>query len=259
MLGRHIGEGLMIKVSIFAGPLETANLNARRAWLDLAYHEVGPYSDYKTCLFQNGFGCGPTLLLKRYPRWSASIWDLIARVICINLNANGAPESENLEFMPGPIQTGKHIAFAEELSVSVEHQSGGKVTRNRALCSMNIKKGRRKGMYVASLTDNLGQSFSNIEVTYKPSVFQPALLVAKVACQHLHGDAETLPEKPVLMLPTAQVEGGQKWICVNAVREPARSGFQRWLAESKIPLIESEQFGEVAHADNYARFLVESL
>lgn len=249
----------MIKLSIYAGPIESASLHTRLAWLDLAYHKVGPYSDYKTCLFQNGHGCGPTLILKRYPRWSSSIWDLLARAICINLNASADSELTDPECMPAVNNQTKAIAFAEEISAQVEHHQGGKVTKITTICSMSIKKGRKKGMYAASLSDNMGQSFDNIEVVYRPSVFQPALLVAKVACQLLHGDPESLPSRPLLLLPHAQEEGGLKWVCVHAVREPAKRGFMRWLAESNIPLIHSDQFGEVVNADCYAQFLVESL
>lgn len=248
----------MLKVSIHAGPLESANLNTRRAWLDLAYHEVGPYSDYKACLFQNGKGCGPTLFLRRYPRWSASIWDLVVRALCICLNSDRGAEGD-LEHLPLAITGSKALAFADELSVVVEHHAGGKVTRIRTLCSMHIKRGRKKGLYVASLSDNLGQSFQNIEVLYRPAVFEPALLVAMVACKHLHSDETSLPARPLLMLPVVQEEAGQKWVTPHTVREPAKSGFLRWLAESKVTCVQSDSMGEVVNADYFAQFLVESL
>lgn len=249
----------MIKLSIFAGPLESANLHNRLAWLDLAYHEVRPYASYKACLFQSGQGCSPTVLLRSYPRWSSSIWDLMARVISLCLNVQGKEEGQDLEVLPEPIGGSKAVAFAEEISATVEHHAGGKVTRIRTVCTMSIKRGRKKGSYVASLTDNMGQSFEGIEVVYRPSVFQPALLVAKVACQHLHGDSNKLPTRPLLVLPRPQAEKGYNWICVHAVREPAKSGFLRWLSESKIPLITSDLYGEVVDADYYAQFLTESL
>lgn len=249
----------MIKLSIFAGPLESANLHTRLAWLDLAYHEVKPYANYKTCLFQNGLGCSPTVMLRTYPRWSSSIWDLMARAISLCLNTLKEGEGQDLEVLPEPIGGSKAIAFADEISATVEHHAGGKVTRIRTVCTMSIKRGRKKGSYVASLTDNMGQSFDGIEVVYRPSVFQPALLVAKVACQHLHGDSTKLPARPLLVLPRPQDEEGYNWICVHAVREPAKSGFLRWLSESKIPLITSDMYGEVVDADYYAQFLTESL
>ena len=248
----------MLKVSIHAGPLESANLNTRRAWLDLAYHEVGPYSDYKACLFQNGKGCGPTLFLRRYPRWSASIWDLVVRALCICLNSDRGAEGD-LEHLPLAMAGSKALAFADELSVVVEHHAGDKVTRIRTLCSMHIKRGRKKGLYVASLSDNLGQSFQNIEVLYRPAVFEPALLVAMVACKHLHSDETSLPARPLLMLPIVQEEAGQKWGAPHTVREPAKSGFLRWLAESKVTCVQSDTMGEVVNADYFAQFLVESL
>lgn len=249
----------MIKLSIFAGPLESANQHTRLAWLDLAYQDVKPYATYKTCLFQNGHGCSPTYSLSNYPRWSSSIWDLMARAISICLNASKEDSPENLETLPEPINSSKTLAFADELSVTVEHHSGGKVTRVRTICTMSIKRGRKKGSYVASLTDNMGQSFNGVEIAYRPSVFQPALLVAKVACQHLHGDSSNLPPRPKLALPAPQKEAGYTWICVHAVREPAKSGFLRWLSESNIPLITSDQYGEVVGADYYAQFLAESI
>lgn len=248
----------MIRLSIFAGPLSDASQFTRLAWLDVAYLKVAPYASYKTCLFQNGRGAGPTSVIMDYPRWSSSLWDLLARAICIHLNNQRLVEDDK-ESIPPPLVDKPNLAFAEELSVRVEHHSGGKVTRIRTLCTMSVLKGKRKGSYVASLTDNLGKSYEGIEVVYRPSIFEPALLVAMVACKHLHGDSASLPPRPLLVLPSAQEEQGYKWVCVNAVREPAKSGFLRWLAESKEPIIHSDAYGEVVNADLYARFLMESL
>lgn len=249
----------MIKLSVYAGPLEGANLHTRLAWLDLAYHEVDYYSTYKVCLFQNGQGCSPTLLLHNYPRWSSSLWDLMARAISICLNTQRGVTEDDKEFLPAELSPNDKIAFADELSVSVEHHTGGKVTKIRTLCTMSIKRLRKKGQYKASLTDNLGQEVQDIEVVYRPSIFEPCLLVAKVACQQLHGNSDSLPARPKLVVPQPQSEGKYRWVCVNAVREPAKSGFIRWLSESRITIIESDLFGEVVDADYYARFLKESI
>lgn len=249
----------MIRLQIFAGGKATASVFTRLAWLELAYHKVDAYSDYKACLFQNGKGCGPTVFIKNYPRWSSSFWDLLARAIVISLNSTTGGDGEELEFMPPVTVSPKRLAFVDEVWVSVEHVSGGKVTKIRAICEMSVKRDKRKGSYVASLTDNMGNSFEGVRFKYHTDVLIPALLVAKACCAHLTGNTYDLPARPLLWIPKPIPDGTRKIVCVNAVKEPAKSGFNRWLMESRVSTENHPDYGEVVESDYYAQFLIESL
>jgi len=46
----------MLRVTIHAGGLNTATRFTQRAWLDIGYEKLAPVADYKTVLFQSGFG-----------------------------------------------------------------------------------------------------------------------------------------------------------------------------------------------------------
>lgn len=71
----------MLRISVHAGLPSGASRYNRSDWLDIGYERLDADAEYKIVLFQAGIGACEPILLTGYPRWSASLWDLIARAI----------------------------------------------------------------------------------------------------------------------------------------------------------------------------------
>src|SRR5687768_10383817 len=75
----------MLKVFLHnAAPGGTTQFNSLGR-LDIAYERLDIVADYKACLTVAGRGDLPLVFVKEYPRWTASIWDLVTRAICMSL------------------------------------------------------------------------------------------------------------------------------------------------------------------------------
>ena len=76
----------MLRISLHASSLAQTSRFNRVAWLDLAYAKLEPVADYKVLLFEVGDGAREPRTLPQYPRWSASLWDLVARGLALALH-----------------------------------------------------------------------------------------------------------------------------------------------------------------------------
>src|ERR1700760_1579987 len=112
----------MLHVSIHAGPLKEVCAGSRLDWLDIGYGRLGSTADYKVALYQVDKGAAPIVQINKYPRWSASIWDLIVRAIAMGLSA--AAQNPQEQFSPHvPRGPGKRFADAESLCAIVQHSA----------------------------------------------------------------------------------------------------------------------------------------
>jgi hypothetical protein len=76
----------MLKVSLHYATPATVSARNVLGRLDIAYAKLDANADYKALMFTTGIGEHEPLRLDNYPRWSASVWDLVARVVCLGLN-----------------------------------------------------------------------------------------------------------------------------------------------------------------------------
>jgi hypothetical protein len=244
----------MLRVSIHAGPLAGISPFNRLAWLDIAYERLAPVADYKTLLFTTGKGATPMRVLKDYPRWSASLWDLTARALALCLAPDANPAEESVPpFEPGI----KHVAFATAVSILVEHYPGGNEIRRRTLASAEILKlPRKRGIYRARFEEDALPKRQTAPFTYAPAWFCPAQLVMRAALVHLTGQQEVMPPRPALAVPPPIVENEVAFVPVHRLPEPTRTGFLRWLERNSEPPLEHKDAPQgIVPEAIYATFL----
>lgn len=111
----------MLRISLHASSLAQTSRFKRVAWLDLAYTKLEPVADYKVLLFQAGDGASEPRTLPQYPRWSASLWDLVARGLALALHPDEEHPREELVVLPA---ARKGCAFTRLLCATIEHYAG---------------------------------------------------------------------------------------------------------------------------------------
>jgi hypothetical protein len=215
----------MLKLSIHAGPAKGISRYNRTDWLDIGYSKLGALADYKVALFSVGRGMSPSLTLKEYPRWSASLWDLVARSIALAHSDPKAPVEEL-----GPAQfIEKRYAFADEITAVLQYLPA-QGTRARELGMLQVKKYKgAPGVYRATLHEDLGPSLSAMPFVFRPKYLWPAELVCRAIAAAFTGRTEALPPRPALSLPKPVMLDGAPHLLIHRLREPARSGLLRWL------------------------------
>lgn len=224
----------MIHVSIHAGRLSGISRFNRLDWLDIAYERLNAQADYKVVLFRVGEGATPPIDLKDYPRWSGSLWDLVARAIVLATPGETAPASEALP--PYDPQT-KRYGYADALSAVIQYKPTIG-TAARQLASMEIREASAPGIYRVTVSEDLLPSHSALPFTFRPKYLSPSELVARAAAMALHGDSQSLPSRPALQIPKSREIDGEPMVVIHRLREPARTGFLRWLHKAGRPVKE---------------------
>ena len=213
----------MLKITLhYATP---ATISARNVLgrLDLAYDKLEALADYKALLFTTGMGEHAPIRLEAYPRWSASIWDLVARVVHTALNGTETAGVSELPFE-------KHCAFIDDMTAVIEHWPDGFDTRRAAIATAHIKRGRRKGYYTAAFESDLHPALHSTVFVHTPLGLNPWDLLARAYSWTAH-ESFALPPRPVLCTPIPVQHGGQSYVPLELVGEPARTGILRWLTK----------------------------
>jgi hypothetical protein len=220
----------MLRVSIHAGPLRTMSRFNRLDWLDIGYNELGPLATYKVVLFKIGEGVVPPVYLPSYPLWSSSLWDLTARAIARSLY----PEARNPEeSVPPTVPALKRPAFAETLCAVIEHIPNSGVAVSR-LASVEIDEDTKvRCLYRARISEDLQTTKMTEPFSFAPKFLQPAELVLRALLFSMTGDIDAMPVRPSLNIPTTRTVGGQQYVAIHKLLEPARTGLLRWLARNK--------------------------
>src|ERR1700733_9583240 len=108
----------MLRLSTHAGPLKAMSRFNRLDWVEIGYETLNRHADYKVVLFEVGNGARPQVVLRNYPRWSGSVWDLVARSIALALS----PDPSQPQELAQPARWGeKKFAFVEVMSAVVQH------------------------------------------------------------------------------------------------------------------------------------------
>lgn len=238
----------MLKVSLhFATPATVSPENVIGR-LDIGYAKLDAHADYKAVMFTAGLGEHPPIQIYDYPRWSGSVWDLVARAICKSLN-----DREVLRPMAMPA---RRCAFIDDMTAMIEHWPDGVDTKRATIGIAHIKMCRRRGNYIAMFnTDVEGDVQETSVFTYKPKILKPWDLLSRAYAWSVDESFE-LPLRPDLYVPIPIQDCGMSLVNLSTVSEPAYSGILKWLHKKNIKTITSEFVaGPCVTEQNFVTFL----
>ena len=216
----------MLQVTLHFATEQTANFHNRIGWLDIGYEKLAEFADYKAKLFVTGIGELPTIHVQRYPRWSASVWDLVLRVIVQGLYAS---EEFKLDV---PVK--RKGAFIDQLFATIEHVADGVDGRRSHVGTASLVMRRTRCNYVATVEDDFCGSKESEVFRHTPDRLMHWDLFARGIAMALTGRQE-MPSRPPLSLPATFVDTDEKkYVPLSRLSEPARSAFPRWLAKKGV-------------------------
>ena len=236
----------MLKVFLHNGTLSTASPFNQLGRLDIAYERLDIHADYKAVLSVAGVGELPPVLLQNYPRWSASVWDLVMRATTLCMHRE--------EALP-TLEVTRKGAFAQNLCAIVQHWPDGLEQGRATVGTGEIRMQRRRCRYVASFEDDILGSQTSTEFAHTPEGLMPWDLLARAYAWTSHGQPG-LPTRPTLYRPIPLEQDGQIVVPLDTVREPARTGLSRWMFKKGIkPVQVPELKGFCITEENYVEFL----
>lgn len=221
----------MLSVSIHAATPERAGRFNRLARLDIVYEQLSPVADYKVVLLERNCDVLPPRRLRSYPRWSSSLWDLVARAAAIALPEEPPAAEVVPAFEPG----GKRCAYIREMTAILEHSAND--VRNTLGVVFIKQASRHRGHYLASFEEHTVKPCRAERFEFAPAFFRPTELLLHACLHRLTGTAE-LPPRPGLCAPPAVIVDDVPHIQVHQLVEPARTGFRAWLQWFSEPATE---------------------
>lgn len=237
----------MLKVSLHASAPGRATAQNLLGRVDIGYTTLDAMATYKAAMVLTGLGELSPVALEKYPRWSASIWDLVARIVCLCINRRE-------EVWPAHLPTMRRGAFVQDLTAVVEHSPNGFDTRRARIGEAHIAMCKRRCNYRATFEDDITGKTTSSVFRHTPSVLNAADLLARA---YAWATTETfeLPPRPTLYTPLPFNEGATSFVCLETVREPARTGCYRWLAKKGIELLDLAGLRDCVSEPNYVEFL----
>lgn len=211
----------MIHVSLHFATEQTATFHNRVGWMDIGYETLAEHATYKAKLFVAGSGELPTIQIAKYPRWSATVWDLVLRVITKGLYGDEAFKLD--------IPWERKGAFIDHLYVRVEHVGDGVDGRRSDIASATVVMSKTRCNYVATINDDCCGPRVSEKFRHTPLVLQHWDLLARGIAHCLTGQA-LVPPRPVLYVPGGvKLPDGKEYVALGRLADPARIGFARWL------------------------------
>ena len=235
-------------LKVFLHNAAPANLNQfnRLGRLDIGYEKLDAHADYKTVMSQTGLGEFPPATVQDYPRWTASIWDLVMRAICMGLWGE--------EAMP-PIGLARRGAFADHLTAVVEHWPDGFEQGRSTVGMAQVKMQRKRCRYIATFDDDILGEQTSTEFTHTPDGLSPWDLLARAYAWTCH-ESFRMPPRPTLYTKLTIAEGTESLVPLEMVKEPARTGLQRWMVSTSLGTLTSGTVtGPCIREADYVRFL----
>lgn len=229
----------MLHVFIHSGLLADRNPGNQLAALDIAYAKRSYIAEYRVSLQVKGHGeVTREELLANYPRWSGSLWDLVARALTRALY-----KSDN----PLPLEhVDRRCAYATKLCIAVFRATLD--GQGFEVATGQIVQGARRGFYTVNLEEDiLGRHSATFSYGTKRLVHTD--LVLRALCWALF-DKDTLGPRPALILPPAITIDGVARFDINSLQEPARTGFNRYRGVAGTATLDP-----MPRADDYVRFL----
>lgn len=236
----------MLKVFLHNGPLASVSQFNQLGRLDIGYEVLDIHADYKAVLTMAGAGELPPVQLTGYPRWTASVWDLVMRAATVALHGT--------EELPG-LDIARRGAFAQQLTAIVQHWPDGMEQGRSTVGTAQVRMLRKRCRYVATFEDDILGSQTSAEFSHTPDVLVPWDLVARAYAWASHGRA-SMPPRPALYMPLPLEQAGQVVVALDTVREPARTGLQRWMLNKGVATVPADGLSSpcIREAD-YVRFL----
>ena len=231
----------MLKISLHCGSMATRNPGNQLMVLDIAYAKQDVLSDYLVAMTLKGVGEVAPDHVRDYPRWSASLWDLTARALTrVLYRANQAPKSAPPD---------RRCAYATRLCAVIERSTMSEQGVELAYAEI-AQTGNQRGVYSVHLDEDILGEHSG-QFAYGLKALNPADLFLRAICAGLY-DADVLGPMPHLIVPPTLSRDGVDHFHVEALAEPAKTGFQRYrsvypsaLAPDPFPAFE-----------DYVRFLL---
>lgn len=233
----------MLKVTLHIGALKDRSLNNQLAVIDIAYRQKAALSTYLVAMTTRQGGEAEPAFVGNYPRWSSNLWDLVARSLTrVLYQADQPPASEAPD---------RRCAYATRICATIERATAD--DRGVILGTAEVAQlGPKRGTYTAHLQADL-QDDRVAQFDYGTKRLNPCDLLLRAICWALYGQG-TLGPMPALILPPSMNIDGEERFHMAALAEPARTGFQRYLA-LRYPTAEPQQLPK---ADDYVHFLVYS-
>lgn len=233
----------MLRISLHTGLLEDRSIHNQLGVLDIAYQKHEAMADYLIGLTLRNFGEVEPNVLKNYPRWSASLWDLVARALGRVLYKE--------DVIPASDKPDRRCAYATRICAVIEGTTAKH--RGRELGTVEILQDQgKRGTYTATFTEDITGS-RVAEFDYGTKKLNTADLLLRAICHALYGQ-DTLAKRPKLILPTfARIDGVDQFD-IECLAEPAKTGFKRFLAErfpTKAPQV-------LVRSEDYVTFLMKS-
>ncbi len=196
----------------------------------------------------------PPKQLLNYPRYSGSLWDLVAR--CIALSLSDAHVADKDELRPYA-DMADHCASAARVCAIIDHRSGGK---SRAVTRLGtaeiIESPSRRGVYVLNFSEDILGSRTTSGFRHTPGFMRFSDLLMRASLMHLYRDAANFPGRPKLHVPVTFLYGGERYINPDALPEPSRTAFRRWMLRENLEPFEVPSFkGPLMEEDAYFHFL----
>lgn len=231
----------MLKVTLHIGLLKDRSLNNQLAVIDIAYQTKTALATYLVAMTLRQGGEQPPATVSNYPRWSASLWDLVARALTrVLYQDDQAPASEKPD---------RRCAYATRICAVIERATAD--DRGVILGTAEVAQlGPARGTYTATFNADL-QAKRVVEFDYGCKRLNPADLLLRAICWSLFG-ADKLGAMPSLILPPALKIDGVERFHLEALTEPAKTGFIRHRA-LRFPLAKPEL---LPRADDYVHFLI---
>ncbi|QDZ28705.1 hypothetical protein [Noviherbaspirillum sp. UKPF54] len=232
----------MLTVSIHSGSLDEQCHANQLAKLDIAYAKKAALADYVVALSLRNHGELAPAELLGYPRWSSSLWELVARALGKALyRDNEIPHSSKPD---------RRCAYATRLCASIERMTS--VDRGVELGTVEIlQKGAKRGLYTAEFTEDILGS-RTVKFEYGCKALNPCELLLRAICWAWYG-TDILGPMPALIVPAPiRLEGVDRFH-LESLSEPARTGFKRFLADGELK--DPEAARGLPRADSYVHFL----
>lgn len=232
----------MLRVTLYGGLLETINPGKVLATLDIGYLKLEALANYAVTLNVRSSGVEKVETLNGYPRWSGSVWDLVARALTRALfGSDQAPAA------PVP---DRRCAYATGMCAVIEKTTNEQRAVKLATAEI-VQAGKQRGVYTATFTEDiLGPKTA--EFSYGHKVLNHSDLFLRAICYAYFGK-DTLGQRPSLFIPGTMTIDKVEWFDANSLPEPAKTGFMR---RQGLNSAEGTQASQLAKLDDYAFFLM---
>ena len=215
----------MLKVSLHFAKLDAVSEGNLIGKMDIAYEKLQAMASYKAALFAAGVGALPIEKLHDYPRWSASIWDLVVRFICLTFFKKEQLSQDDF--------SGRKGAFMQDLCAVVEHWPDGREVGISRIATAHVGMQSRRCNYVAHFWDDITGELSAGPFVHAPPHLNAWDLLAR-AYAYAATESFVLSERPELHKPEDVVHGGRNYVQIESLPSTLLAGIKRWLVKANI-------------------------